>query len=79
MLQKTPSRYKPKRKVTGIIGKSKNYIPSSHGEHVAVKLRPTEDQLLAAHHRNNAYRSITSWVCGDPAPGESALDKREGR
>jgi hypothetical protein len=25
--------------------------------------------------RATAPRSITAWICGDPAPGESALDK----
>lgn len=40
------------------------------------KHRPSEEMLAAARARANAPRSITSWVCGDPPPGMSALDKR---
>lgn len=37
------------------------------------------DHILEdARRRTLAPRSITSFLCGDPAPGQSALDKREG-
>lgn len=29
-----------------------------------------------AQRRNLAERSITAFICGDPAPGQSALDRR---
>lgn len=38
--------------------------------------RPTPDMIEDARLRNRAPRSITSWICGDPPPGQSALDKR---
>lgn len=32
--------------------------------------------LKDAIRRNSAPRSVTSWICGDPAPGQSALERR---
>ena len=37
--------------------------------------RPTVEMQREAWDRNAAPRSITSWLCGDPPPGHSALDK----
>jgi hypothetical protein len=35
------------------------------------------DYVLAdANRRMNAPRTLAAWICGDPAPGQSALDKR---
>lgn len=41
--------------------------------------RPTPEMIEEATRRNGAPCSITSQVCGDPAPGQSALDKRKSR
>jgi hypothetical protein len=38
--------------------------------------RPSQAMLQEAHRRNAAPRSLTAWLMGDPAPGQSALDKR---
>jgi len=38
--------------------------------------RPTMAMMREAAYRNCAPRSITAWVCGDPAPGRSALDAK---
>ncbi len=32
--------------------------------------------FIEAHRRIKAPRSITAWLCGDPPPGYSALDRR---
>ncbi|SHG90162.1 hypothetical protein [Bradyrhizobium erythrophlei] len=40
------------------------------------KHRPTPEMIADAHRRNAAPRPIVSWLMGDPAPGQSALDKR---
>ncbi|GAC1572931.1 MAG: hypothetical protein NVS3B5_02100 [Sphingomicrobium sp.] len=47
------------------------------GEDVIPAFRPTLEMIAEAHRRNAAPRPITAWVCGDPAPGHSALDKRQ--
>jgi len=39
--------------------------------------RPTDDMMRDAEIRNFKPRSIVSWICGDPAPGYSALDQRQ--
>lgn len=44
-----------------------------------VSARPTAELLEDAKARANALRPITAWICGDPPPGYSALDKRHGR
>jgi hypothetical protein len=31
-----------------------------------------------ANRRAMAPRTLSAWICGDPAPGQSALDKRRG-
>lgn len=53
----------------------------SHGDDVASHEtgigRPTLEMIMDAYRRNAAPRSITAWVMGDPAPGQSALDKRD--
>lgn len=33
--------------------------------------------LADAARRSNADRTITAFICGDPAPGQSALDRRQ--
>lgn len=38
--------------------------------------RPTPEMLADAHRRNAAPRPAVSWLMGDPAPGQSALDRR---
>ena len=38
--------------------------------------RPTLEMMMDAWRRNTAPRSIVAWVMGDPAPGQSALDRR---
>jgi hypothetical protein len=38
--------------------------------------RPTPEMIADARRRAVAPRTLTSSVCGDPAPGQSALDKR---
>jgi len=38
--------------------------------------RPTPEMLADAWRRACAPRSITAFVMGDPAPGQSALDQR---
>lgn len=40
------------------------------------KVEIPERVLLDRNRRHAAARSITSMLCGDPAPGQSALDKR---
>jgi hypothetical protein len=37
------------------------------------------DVWAQANHRINAPRTLSAWICGDPAPGYSALDQRTGR
>ena len=37
--------------------------------------RPSTEMVLEARKRDNIPRSLTAWLCGDPAPGHSALDK----
>lgn len=41
--------------------------------------RPKPEMLAEASRRSLASKSITAFVCGDPAPGMSALDQRENR
>jgi hypothetical protein len=41
--------------------------------------RPTPEMLADAWRRNVAPRSATAWLMGDPAPGQSALDQRQGQ
>ncbi|MES2030877.1 MAG: hypothetical protein V4477_16980 [Pseudomonadota bacterium] len=43
---------------------------------VASRPQPLPEQIEAAIHRLNAPRSITAMMFGDPAPGQSALDRR---
>jgi hypothetical protein len=31
-----------------------------------------------ANRRHNTPRTLSAWICGDPAPGFSALDRRTG-
>lgn len=43
----------------------------------AIRFRRVPDSVLAdALRRNSADKSITAMLCGDPAPGQSALDRR---
>ena len=46
------------------------------GAEVRSTARPSTEMLKDAWRRNCAPRSITAWVCGDPPPGRSALDRR---
>lgn len=39
--------------------------------------RPTLAMIADAQRRNAAPRPATAWLMGDPAPGQSALDKRQ--
>lgn len=39
--------------------------------------RPTQEMLEDAARRANAPRTVTSRLCGDPAPGQSAWDKMQ--
>lgn len=32
--------------------------------------------IAAARERADAPRTLTAWLCGDPGPGQSALDRR---
>jgi hypothetical protein len=41
-----------------------------------VSARPDEKLLAEAEARANVPRTATAWLCGDPPPGYSALDKR---
>lgn len=43
---------------------------------VARKQKTSTVALADADRRINAPRSITAWICGDPPPGFSALDRR---
>ncbi|SFM00153.1 hypothetical protein SAMN03159423_4831 [Bradyrhizobium sp. NFR13] len=43
---------------------------------IASRPQPSGDQLETALHRNYAPRSVTASLLGDPAPGQSALDRR---
>ncbi|MGM4906285.1 hypothetical protein AB8B21_05590 [Tardiphaga sp. 866_E4_N2_1] len=43
---------------------------------IASRPQPNADQIDAALHRNYAPRSVTAMLLGDPAPGQSALDRR---
>lgn len=46
---------------------------------VATRAVEIPDAVLAeAATRANSRRSLTSLLCGDPAPGQSALDKKRG-
>lgn len=38
--------------------------------------RASSEALADARRRAIAPRSLTAWLCGDPAPGRSALDRR---
>lgn len=58
------------RTVSTDIGSASEFDEISH--------RPTPEMQRAAWDRNSTPRSITAWVCGDPPPGHSALDKRNG-
>lgn len=43
---------------------------------VEVSDRVPETALQDAKRRLTAPRSVTAWICGDPAPGQSALERR---
>jgi hypothetical protein len=43
---------------------------------IASRPQPLPEQIEAALHRNYAPRSVTASLLGDPAPGQSALDRR---
>lgn len=46
--------------------------------YVAPRPEPTAEQINAATHRKCAPRTLTASIFGDPAPGQSALDTRNG-
>jgi hypothetical protein len=52
--------------------------PSSaaSGIHIGRPKSIPQDVLDDAFRRNSAERTITALFCGDPAPGQSALDRR---
>lgn len=52
--------------------------PSSaaSGIHIGRPRSIPQDVLDDAFRRNSADRTITALFCGDPAPGQSALDRR---
>lgn len=43
--------------------------------HAAVQ--PSDSMVVDAIYRLTAPRTVTAWVCGDPAPGYSALDAQK--
>lgn len=49
---------------------------ASLGLPVAPRVEVPDDVLADAGRRTSAPRPLTAWLCGDPAPGQSALDKR---
>ena len=59
------------------IAESKGDRLKSLGEREPVKAKQVPASILADRdRRSNAPRSLTALFCGDPAPGQSALDKR---
>ena len=51
-----------------------------NGLYVNSSVRKIPDEVIAERdRRRSAARTITAFVLGDPAPGQSALDKREAR
>lgn len=56
---------------------AKKRSPSFHEGSLAVdRFAVPADALMEARRRAMAPRSLTAWICGDPAPGSSALDRR---
>jgi hypothetical protein len=53
-----------------------NRVGPAGGASARVSERPTDTMLLEAKIRMETPRSITQFVCGDPAPGYSALDRK---
>jgi transglutaminase-like putative cysteine protease len=45
--------------------------------HYVSRERVPDEVLIERNKRMMAPRSLTAWFCGDPAPGHSALDRRE--
>lgn len=48
----------------------------SHHSATRSTSRPSDDIFAERDRRLHAPRTLTSWFCGDPAPGQSALCKR---
>lgn len=59
--------------------RQKEYAKAPHGGANVQHHRPPPDDVAAdANRRNSAkYQSATAEICGDPKPGQSALDRQK--
>lgn len=78
---------KPIAEIAGLVGRTLQSVASKlerlqngprarvHSEITHKKVIPPQ-VLMDRDRRATAYRDITSTLCGDPGPGQSALDRR---
>jgi hypothetical protein len=67
-----------RRAAPTVAGETFNPLPTLYGRSEPSPAVPPS-KFEEANRRMNAPRSITAWICGDPAPGFSMLDQREHR
>jgi hypothetical protein len=73
-LERPGVREKVKAKRAAALQKREQWAERKAAEQLRAIAPP--DVIKDAIHRLTAPRSTTAWICGDPAPGRSALEKR---
>jgi hypothetical protein len=57
--------------------RARRVVPPRYQKRAASKDDAVPPEVIAdAIRRATAPRSVTAWICGDPAPGQSALERR---
>jgi hypothetical protein len=80
---------KPDSEFRKLLGRSKAYAQGCilyhperlkyvRGTSLEVRVNVPPHVWEDANRRAAAPRTLSAWICGDPAPGQSALDKRHG-
>jgi hypothetical protein len=71
----TDAEFREKRLLRDRANRARN--SNAVGHIVTASSSPPAHIFVEARERANAPRSLTAWLCGDPAPGTSMLDRRK--
>jgi hypothetical protein len=74
--EKRRQREYARRRTLGMRVRGKSQSPDAACGKVWNNHRPPDSVFADRAARERAPRSLTAWICGDPAPGWSALDRR---
>lgn len=68
-----------RRERTNGVRRENRRSESAEPNHIVIRQQPVPDQLFVDRERRlSAQRTITGFLCGDPPPGFSALDRMGG-